>query len=897
MSENDSKSVAAASTNNNTDNKTKKKKPFILRFIKGILIFLLVIILIIAGWIGFCSFNKTESLNAMPSDFSAYVRTDSIWDAVEPVLDLKAADIILVNDTLVTFRETFLKLRESKIRKNFFVSYALSRRVDAALYNENSFLAVVDMGFLSAATRLTPVVYRFFSIPNLVYAMAGNESCFEYRMDDTIYYFKPYKNLFIVTNDKAILHTSLALNNESNYTKEQLKLLKQPLTQPIRITADGNKLLSLLEEDNQYIQTLTQSLTTNELSEINFGITDNDINIAIKIPFEVKAESKDKPLAKLVQKDSKVPVLLNKLPTSVQYYTFLTAGNLSELKDAAFEVFQDKPDLKKKWQDAGNICKMMFKASLEDILFSWTADEYAVLGIEGKSEPIFAIKIADEVKRQYIFDTILSSIVFKANNSLLLDGIRMPRIEFPAFLQTLIEGFGINLPKPYYMVKDGFVYFSQSPENLAAVNASIKSGAKISKNDNWQKVSEKHNAQSSVSLFYNLERSVPFFIKKKSMVSDILQLYNIGRTDVMIQNNVLYLTLQASACETSSTTHIPGFPMELEGKASPALYKSNYEKSKMVFWNEKDNVKGINVLTLNIISKEINNLSYILPEGDSKSDQELWALTKEGNVYLLNGKLENANNFPVITGDAPTSEPVVFNGKLTYCAADGQIVMVNKKGEISRFTIDVSNDIKSQPCVFENRLAVYEKGFMGIIHILEETDGNLKETALLEVDGIAYGSPCMMKVDKQLYTAFITQTGELTVWNSSYSVVSGFPVSLENIFYTNVRTAGKYFIALASDGTVYRIGLNGDVMNVQIPYLSARNGWITVNDYDEDGSEDIFICGDSNVIYGLNNNLEYLNVFPLTGYGEIVFADVNGDKINDCMAISIDNKLNAWKVR
>ena len=79
----------------------------------------------------------------------------------------------------------------------------------------------------------------------------------------------------------------------------------------------------------------------------------------------------------------------------------------------------------------------MFKASLEDILFSWTADEYAVLGIEGKSEPIFAIKIADEVKRQYIFDTILSSIVFKANNSLLLDGIRMPRIEFPAFLQML----------------------------------------------------------------------------------------------------------------------------------------------------------------------------------------------------------------------------------------------------------------------------------------------------------------------------------------------------------------------------------------------------------------------------------------------------------------------------
>ena len=894
MSKNDSNKKTIDNTT--TTNTGKKKKPFILRFLKGLLIFLLVIILIIAGWIGFCSFNKTESLNAIPSDFSAYVRTDSIWDAVEPVLDLKAADILLANEPLVTFRETFLQLRESKIRNNYFVSYALSRRVDAALYNENSFLGVVDMGFLSAATRLSPVVYRFFSIPNLVYAMAGNESCFEYRIEDTIYYFKPYKNLFIVTNDKAILHSSLALNNESNYSKEQLKLLKQPLTQPFRITADGNKLLSLLEEDNQYIQTLTQSLTTNQLSEINFGITDNDIDISIKIPFEVAAENKDKPLAKLVQKDSKVPVLLNKLPNSVQYYTFLTAGNLSELKDAAFEVFTDKPELKKKWQDAGNICKMMFKASLEDILFSWTADEYAVLGIEGKAEPVFAIKVGDEVKRQYIFDTILSSIVFKANNSLLLDGIRMPRIEFPAFLQTLIEGFGINLPKPYYMVKDGFVYFSQSPENLAAINAAIKSGAKISKNENWQKVSEKHNSQSSVSLFYDLERSVPFFIKKKSTVSDILQLYNIGRTDVMIQNNVLYLTLQASACESSSTTHIPGFPIELETKATPALYKANYEKSKMVYWREKDNVKGINILTLNTSSKEINNLSYIIPNSSEKDEQELWALTKEGNVYLLNGKLETALNFPIITGEAPTSEPTVFNGKLTYFAADGQLVMVNTKGEISQTAIDVINDIKAKPSVFENKLAVYEKGFTGTIHILEEAS-SITETTLLEVEGLAYGSPCIAKIDKQLYTAFITQTGELTVWDSAYNVVPGFPINIDNIFYTNLKAAGKYFIALSSDGSIYRISLSGDVIDVKIPYLSARNGWVTIYDYDEDGTDDIFICGDSNVIYGLNANLEYLNGFPLTGYGEIVFADVNGDKLEDCLAITIDNKLNAWKVR
>ena len=161
-----------------------------------------------------------------------------------------------------------------------------------------------------------------------------------------------------------------------------------------------------------------------------------------------------------------------------------------------------------------------------------------------------------------ITDTILSSIVFKTDNSLLLDGIRMPRIEFPSFLQSLLEAFGINLPKPYYMVKDGFVYFSQSPENLACVNAAIKSSAKLSKNENWIKVSEKQNPQSSLSLFYDLERSIPFFIKKQSMISDILQLYNIGRVDVMTKEDTIYLTLQASALQTKSTKYIPGFPYQ-----------------------------------------------------------------------------------------------------------------------------------------------------------------------------------------------------------------------------------------------------------------------------------------------------------------------------------------------
>ncbi len=881
--------------------KNKKKRPAIIHFFRFLLTLILIIVIALTAWFSYCLINKTTSLKAIPTEYSLYLRTDSLWEAVNPLLDLKAADLLLADEPFVQFRQTFLDLRESKLRDNFFVSYALSRRIDAALYEDNSFIVIADMGLLSGLTRLAPLITRFYSIENLKYTLAGKDSCFEYQTEDMTVYAKPYKNLVIATNSKAILHSALSQNNELSYTKAELKLLEQALEQPFRVAADGRKLIALLEEENPYLKTITDCLSTKELTEIKFGLTDDNIDVSIKLPFEISKELEDNPVAKLLDKNSQIPQLITNLPESVQYYTFVTAGNLSELKDAAFTVLTDKPELAKKWADADGISKMVFKESLEEIIFSWTDDEYAVLGIEGKSEPVFAIKIKDEAKRQYIFETILSSIIFKTDNSLLLDGIRLPKIEFPQFIQSLLESFGINLPKPYYMVKDNFVYFSQSPENLACINAAIKGGAKLSKNENWKQVSEKQNAQSSLSLFYNLERSIPFFIKKQSLVSDILQLYNIGRLDVMIKDTTIYLTLQACTQQTKSTKYIPGFPLTLEGKASPLLYKLSDDKYKTIFWQEGANtVKTLNTGTLKINSKEINNLAYVTSNSIiskqkatlSENANQIWALTKDGNVYLFNEKLETKEQFPVITGEKPSCQPQVFNNNLIFFTESGSFISVDSKGKVSTMDFDLMNEIKSAPTVNENTIAVYEKGFMGIIHLIRQ---NYSES-LLDVEGIAFGSPCLAQINGKNYTAFITQAGQLNVWDESNTPLADFPLELPGIFYLNVKATSNYFFALASDGTLYRISTDGQVTAVQIPYLSAKSGYITIYDYDGDGRDEIFICGDSNTIYGFSEDLEYLNGFPLSGYGVPVFIDVNGDKIPDCLSLTIDNKLNAWKV-
>ena len=217
------KEIVEASVND------KKKRPAIIRFLRFLLSIILIIVILIILWFSYCLINKTTSLKAIPTEYSLYLRTDSLWEAVNPVLDLKAADLLLADEPFVQFRQTFLDLRESDLRNNFFVSYALSRRIDAALYEDNSFIAIVDMGFLSGLSRLAPLISRFYSIDKLKYTLSGKDSCFEYQTDEMTVYAKPYKNLVIVTNSKAILHTSVSQNNELSYTKAELKLLEQNL--------------------------------------------------------------------------------------------------------------------------------------------------------------------------------------------------------------------------------------------------------------------------------------------------------------------------------------------------------------------------------------------------------------------------------------------------------------------------------------------------------------------------------------------------------------------------------------------------------------------------------------------------------------------------------------------
>ncbi len=883
--------------NENPQNKkkiSKKKNPF-LRFLKVLLIIILILIAIIASWTAFSAFNRKKSISYVPRGYSLYVHMDSVWKALEPMIDLRAADLLLSSPDFAQLRPVFMNLRTSPLRDSKLFAFAASRALDAGLYTQNNttdFAVVVDMGILSALTRLLPTILPKVPLPGLSYVQSGELSYFKYNAGSQTIYASPYKNLLIASSTLDLLEQSLKADNASYYTKEELSLLTERDGQPIRLIVNAKELSTFVAGSDEFVSSLFDLFSSDTLGAVSFGITDSDINVTARL--SLKNPENDS-LSELIKKDSSMPALLSKLSSQVQYYTIINAGNLNELKNALFPLLPKDLNAEDLYARGETLSRSIFNLTLDDLLYSWTGQEFSVFGVEGYENPVLAIKVSDEKQRQKIFDKVLSSIILTDDSSLIVDGMRIPRIMIPLFFQNILSVFKVSVPAPYYIVDDGFIYFSESAEVLSSIHSATQAGKRLSKNENWKEVSALQQQVFTTGLFYDLENSIPFFLRENNTITQILQLYSIGRLDVRLKKGELTMQLQASAHRNGDARSVPGFPIELTGKTSEALYASS--DKKRLFWLEDSRfVCALNLDSMEKLRFELPSSGTIaLSDSEGAKTGELWAVTNDGAIYLFNNNLELVSSqFPLLIGEKPTAQAAVCNGTL-YIPVSSGLHLVSSNGDNSAINLSLSGSIKSSPSVFKDFVAIYDKSFAGKIFVLQNKN-ILNASTPYSVPGIAFGSPAFLEVGKKNYIAFITQAGNLFVWENG-ELVSGFPIKIDGIFYTNLVSAGTHLFALSEKAELFRISINGEVTKVAIPYASAREGYISVFSPDSNGVEQIFVCADGNILYGFNENLEILQGFPIAGWGIPAFADVNGDKAADCFALTIDQKLNAWNLR
>ena len=868
------------------ESENKKTNPFV-SVLKSFLAIIFVLFALLAVWTIFSCIDKKNALAVIPRDYDSFVHTESAWSALSPLIDLRASDEILASDGFKQFREPFLSLRETEIRESKIVQSLLSRRVDAALYGEH-FVAAVDMGVLSAVSRLGAFLPMIAKIDGLSVSRGEAGTFLLFQDKSTAIYIKPYHNLLIASNDVALF--SAALKANAVYSDSEIALMSKKDSQKVRIVSNVRSLShSMTAGSPELLAMMDTLLSEDAMSCVEIGITNDKINLKAEVPYRVQQNDA---LKNLLAKKSALPSLSLLLGDTVQYYTMLNFGTLAELKDAflPFALAGQKSDAV--WNRADGACRLAFSMPLDELLFSWTGKEFALLGIEGQNDPVFAIQIADETQRQSVFARVVSSILIKDSAAFILGGARLERLELPSFLNGLLQMIGIKMPAPYYMVNDGFIYFSESPETLSAVYASAKNNAKLSSEERFKVVSDGIPAEFSLSLFYNLEKSVPFFLRSKSLVSKILALYSTGRCDIALDGENLTLRLQASETQKHDSTDIAGFPIALSSRATSSLQKECGDKGSTVFWSENGRIiKSLDLKSLAVTERELPEEAFIVASAQNlRGGGVLWAVTKSGAVYLFNKKLEAVPQFPVLTGEIVSAPPVAQENSVVIPAESGALLFVDDGATAQSVPLSLNGSIKSAPAVLGDVIAVYDKSFRGQIFLLQNRTVVNAENPL-SVPGIAFGAPSLFALDqKTLCAAFITQAGNLYVWQNG-AFPAGFPLRLEGNFRTNVVSDGTYLYALSSDATLSRIALDGSVVQVKIPNRTVADGELCVLD------GQIFVSVDGNVIYGFNADLELLAKFPLQGSGAPVFADVNGDKKKDCVVLSLDKKLCAWNVR
>jgi len=889
-------------SNDTLNNNNKKSK----KFLKGLLVFFIILVVIAIIWIIFSMIGRVKAASVIPDSANVRISISNPVSLLDGILDHESLDDISAVPALSSVTPVIKMLKENKLLKNRLLRFAARGNMELALlpavsdFEGGNLIAAWDLRLLSPVLRILPVVSGIINIPNLYYLQSGNNSRFELRLHNMTLFIGPYRNLLFITDNSKIFESrSAAHSGHDVYSNIK------PSSYDAALMLSDEFISGLMADQDPGIAEL--------LNNIEFG-SKVEAGISIyprKIEFNLAAllSSNQSSLNKILEQRSRVPGMAENIPASSQYATILSAGSLNELYQAAV-IFT--PGLGEALTSAERMSRVLLGSPLSDILFSWTGNEFAVFGIEGRPHPVYAIQIADERKRQEIFDRAFRSIALNENVRLNLDGTRIPRIELPEFLQSLLRRWDIFLPSPYYIIHKDYFLASESAEALLAALRAMQRNDVLPKTSAWKSIAGGRTVASAVSLYYSLDVSPPFFLRKNTALSGFISLYRQGLARISFDKSVMNISFSLVPGSGHGVTLANGYPIRINGRPSNHVYGSD---SRLYFSSGSTSVLfGISDNSVNELTNQGNH--WIIPVSQSVVNQACaWIVTDRGRVTLVDAELDAVQGFPVLTGLRLSSPPQENDGKLYICDEGGKVHIIDQNGNQNEWETSFSAALRSPPSFLTISArkgktvyaAVYPKSFFGEIWLLDEngkpypnwpapisvsTDENDEESGGY---GVGFGSPLLFTHNNKIYIAFVNQSGQLLIYDEYAELVSPFPKNLNGVFYIQPVFDGEFLWLVSSDGTFFRVSIDGDVLYQNIQGLSViEEGYITLFDSDGDKVPEIYITGEGNALHAYTRNFRSLEGFPLPVWGKPYFVSAQGNKKAEIFGMGMDGRLYCW---
>ena len=885
------------------------------------LVFVGVLLLIIIGLplivIGVSFIGRVTPDSVIPGSFDLYVDIPNPSRLARRVLNHEALPDIMALPELTPFTPVLNQVKDLRIGENRLFRLIASRKLNAALLPEGQLLSAWDVGVMSPLLRFLPAVAARFAVPGLYHVQAGRHSRLEYRQQDgMVFFIGAYKNLLIVSNNSGLFESIIAGSSHSGGNPGEKKLSSE--NHDIAFLLSPQALMSLLANSDPQLLSAIQLLNFPEHIEANLSLLPNQLRLQLVSPLD----SNNPALRTIIESNSQGTPLSGLIPNTAQYLTLLSSGSLEDLFNALAAI---NPGIGNAIRRADSTARMTLGLSLEELLFSWTGTQFALYGLEGRSNPVIALEIRDEHKRREVFDKAFQSIFVSENIQLNLDGHRIPRIQLPGFLDSLLSLMGISIPSPYYTIQNNYLYISESAETLLAALNAVRRNEVLPGTDLWRTLSVDNSGPTSFGLFYSLDRSLPFFLRGMNEAAAILRVYRQGLVRLHLENRQLSVSLAVIPGAGKGVIPLQGYPLDLSGTAQRRignqLYSISSGRDTRLLLTRGSDVLVVNpavnptnptdqsIIELNFPGTNIHALPFAGSGSSGAADSSgaaAWIINSQGYLSLVNKDLEHLAGFPISTGINLSAPPAAHGGKLYISGEDGSVHTVDARASISSWGLSYVAALRSPPSFleFQNRsyAAVYPKSFLGEIFVLN-ADGHPLRGWPVFVPGIAFGSPLLFSAryparQNRLFAAFITQAGELAVYTENAEVLQGFPIELEGIFYLQPVFDGEYLWIIESNGMLYQVGLNGEVLSQKIPNVSIREeGYIMVayNSGDKDG--EIFFSGEGNAFFGYSRHFNSLAGFPLPVWGRPVFGDINGDRKTELAGVGMDNRLYVWQFR
>jgi len=900
--------------NENQENKPKKKS----KFLKFIITLFCILAVIFIGWIALSLIGRVNAASVIPDSASVRICITNPIRLLEDVLAHESLDEFSSVPALAETASVLASIKDNNILKNGLLRLAARGNLELALLPSDSdsdlLIAVWDFGFFSPLLRMLPSITNFISnfinIPDLYYVQTGKNSRFEYRLDDKTFYVGQYRNLLFITDNARVFESRSTAN--SGHAKA-FSVIK-PTDYDAALMLSNEFVSSLLANQDADIAAILKNIVFESKVEAGLSISPKKIEFHIAAPLS----SNQADLSRLLGQRSRIPGMAERIPSNAQYATILSAGTLEELYQTAL-VFTTGLDGALRTADSSS--RLLLGLSLNDLLFSWSGNEFAAFGLEGRPHPIYMIQIADERRRQEVFDRAFKSIALNESVRLNLDGVRIPRIELPEFLQSLLRRWDIFIPSPYYTIYKDYFLVSESAEALLAALRSMQRNDVLPKTAVWRNIAGGKTVSSAFSLYYSLDLSVPFFLRNNTALSSFLSLYRQGLARMSFNKGLVEISLSLVPGSGGGINLVNGYPLDAGTRPSNRISGAGKGEESRIFYSS-----GNAAVSLKIADNSTAELSgqgnhWIVPAAGvtvkGAGTVFAWVVTDRGRVTLVDGNMEALQGFPALTGLQLTSAPAAFMGKLYLCDEDGKIHSIDENGKLSEWKTSFISPLRSPPSFLTisgrrgNSIyaAVYPKSFFGEIWLLDGEGNalpNWPASVSVEDDedegggstGIGFGSPLLFANNNKVFAAFVNQTGHLFVYDEDAVLVPPFPITLNGVFFQQPVFDGEFLWLVSSDGTFFRVNLEGEILYQNISGFSVKEeGYITLFDGDGDKTPEIYITGEGNALHAYTRNFRSLEGFPLPTWGRPFFVPAQGNRKAEIFGMGMDRRLYRWQFK